>query len=64
MKKTFKQHLAKQRPGPFLSLLVSSCRVNLILTRESYLIACISSYRVYLFGNRSTMLATVTAAKA
>ena len=54
MKKTFKQHLAKPRPGPLLSF----------LSRKYLLIACISSYRVYLFGNRSTMLATVTAAKA
>lgn len=39
-------------------------RYFLFLSRKSLLIALISSYRVYLFGNRSTMLATVTAAKA
>ncbi len=56
MKKTFKQHLAKTTsPDLFLSYRVNfSYRVNI----------SISSYRVYLFGNRSTMLATVTAAKA
>ena len=53
MKKTFKQHLAKTTSRPVLSYRVNfSYRVN------------ISSYRVYLFGNRSTMLAMVTAAKA
>ena len=39
------------RPVPFLS-------------REFFYRVNISSYRVYLFGNRNTMLVTVTAAKA
>ena len=51
------------RPVPFLSR-EFFYRVNFFLSREIFLIARIASYRVYLFGNRSTMLAMVTAAKA